>query len=358
MGKSLSLRKRLALRLFTHLRDDQITKHELHTLFWECTLRCNLQCRHCGSDCRTEALQPDMPAKEFFRVLDTQITPHVDPHTLLVILSGGEVLMRKDLEEIGLNLYRREYPWGIVSNGMALDERRFERLLRAGLHSLTISLDGFAEEHRYIRRHPESFDRALKAASRAAAEPSIAFDVVTCVTPKLLPHLEEFRDLLLANGILQWRLFSIFPVGRAAEDPQLQLSDEEFTQLMEFIARERKAGKIRLSYACEGFLGGYEAEVRKQFYSCQAGVSVASIRVDGSISGCTSIRSNFHQGNIYQDDFWEVWQNRFQPFRDRTWAKKGACAECNLFRYCLGNGMHLYDNEQQLLLCHHKRLVR
>lgn len=358
MGRSLGLRKRLALKLFTHLRDQQIAQHELHTLFWECTLRCNLNCRHCGSDCRTEALQPDMPAEDFFRVLDTQVTPHVDPHTVLVVLSGGEVLMRPDLEAIGLNLYRREYAWGMVSNGLALDERRFGRLLQAGLHSLTISLDGFAEDHFYIRRHPESFERALKAAERAAAEPSIAFDVVTCVTPQLLPRLAEFRDLLLAHGIHHWRLFTIFPVGRAAEDPNLQLSDEEFTRLMEFISAERKAKRINLSFACEGFLGGYEAEVRDKFYSCQAGVSVASIRVDGAISGCTSIRSNFHQGNIYKDDFWEVWQNRFQPFRDREWAKKGDCASCGLFRYCLGNGMHLYDDEGRLLLCHHKRLVR
>uniref|UniRef100_UPI004055B8A0 TIGR04133 family radical SAM/SPASM protein n=1 Tax=Alistipes sp. TaxID=1872444 RepID=UPI004055B8A0 len=358
MGRSLGLRKRLALKLFTHLRDQQIAQHKLHTLFWECTLRCNLNCRHCGSDCRTEALQPDMPAEDFFRVLDTQITPHVDPHTVLVVLSGGEVLMRPDLEAIGLNLYRREYAWGMVSNGLALDERRFERLLQAGLHSLTISLDGFAEDHFYIRRHPESFGRALKAAERAAAEPSIAFDVVTCVTPQLLPRLAEFRDLLLAHAIRHWRLFTIFPVGRAAEDPNLQLSDEEFTRLMEFISAERKAKRINLSFACEGFLGGYEAEVRDKFYSCQAGVSVASIRVDGAISGCTSIRSNFHQGNIYKDDFWEVWQNRFQPFRDREWAKKGDCASCGLFSYCLGNGMHLYDDEGRLLLCHHKRLVR
>ena len=60
------------------------------------------------------------------------------------------------------------------------------------------------------------------------------------------------------------------------------------------------------------FLGGYEAEVRDNFYQCAAGISVASIRVDGSISGCTSIRGNFHQGNIYRDDFWEVWEHRFE----------------------------------------------
>lgn len=356
MGKRIGLRKRIGLELFSRLHQQDVERHELRTLFWECTLRCNLNCRHCGSDCRTETLQPDMPAEDFFRTLDTQITPHVDPHRVLVILSSGEVLVRRDLERIGRNLYDREYPWGMVTNGLALDERRFESLLRSGLHAMTVSLDGFAEEHTYIRRNAQSFERALAAAERAAHEPSIAFDVVTCVTPRLLNRIEEFCDLLIDRGIRNWRLFTIFPVGRAASDPGLQLSDEEFTLLMQFIARTRKEGRIQVAYSCEGFLGGYETEVRNRFYTCQAGVSVASIRVDGSISGCTSIRANYHQGNIYRDRFWEVWQNRFEPFRDREWMRREQCADCDMFRYCQGGGMHLRDDEGRLAFCHYERL--
>ncbi len=357
MGKRLSLRKRLGLELFSRLHARNVERHELRTLFWECTLRCNLACRHCGSDCRAEALHPDMPAKDFFRVLDMQITPHVDPHRVLVILSGGEALVRRDLERIGLELYRREYPWGLVTNGLALDRRRFESLLRAGLHTITVSLDGFRDEHTFIRRNPRSFDAALAAAEMVAREESIASDVVTCVTPQLLPRLGEFRDMLIDRGIRSWRIFTIFPAGRAATGDGMQLSDEEFTRLMEFLVRTRREGRIRTSYSCEGFLGGYETEVRDRFYSCQAGVSIASIRIDGSISGCTSIRSNFHQGNIYRDDFWEVWQHRFEPFRDREWARTGECADCAMFRYCLGGGMHLRDDERRLLVCHYRRLI-
>ena len=77
---------------------------------------------------------------------------------------------------------------------------------------------------------------------------------------------------------------------------------------------------------------------------------------DGSISGCTSIRSNFHQGNIYHDNLWDVWQNRFQKYRNRSWAEKGQCSGCDFFKYCKGGGMHLYDNDEQLLFCHLHRL--
>lgn len=109
-------------------------------------------------------------------------------------------------------------------------------------------------------------------------------------------------------------------------------------------------------YGCEGFLGSYEAEVRDSFYICNAGISVASVLADGSISACPSIRADYSQGNIYRDDFMEVWEHRFQPFRDRAWMKKGACASCAFFRYCEGNGMHLHDANGDLLFCHLERL--
>ena len=355
-GRRLGLRKRLGLELFAQLYKRSIEEHPLRTLFWECTLRCNLNCRHCGSDCRAEATVPDMPLEDFLRVVDEQITPHVDPHKVMVVISGGEVLVRKDLERAGLELYRRGYPWGIVTNALALTPERFESLLRAGLHSISVSFDGFEEQHNYIRRNPHSYERALAALRMIAADGTVAYDAVTCVTGSLVPRLEEMKELLIENGIKHWRIFTIFPVGRAADDPTLHLTDEQFREVMEFIRRTRREGRIDLTYACEGFLGGYETEVRDTFYYCSAGVTTASIRVDGALSGCTSIRSNFDQGNIYRDNFWEVWSNRYEPFRNREWARRDECGDCKMFRYCLGGGMHLRDDEGKLLMCHYKRL--
>ena len=188
-------------------------------------------------------------------------------------------------------------------------------------------------------------------------EPELTWDVVTCVNRRNYPYLDELKISLYKIGVRQWRMFTIFPVGRAASHPELQLTDEEFTGLMDFIKEIRKEGKIHLSYGCEGFLGKYEGEVRDSFFACNAGVTVGSILVDGSISACPSIRSDFHQGNIYQDNFMQVWEERFQPFRNRDWMKKDACGDCSFFRYCEGNGMHLRDENGNLLFCHSKRLI-
>ena len=355
---SLSVKQRIGLELQRSLRKTDEQLHPLRTLFWECTLRCNMSCRHCGSDCKVQPDVQDMPAADFLRVVDS-ITPHVDPHKTFIIFTGGEALLRDDLEEVGYELYRREYPWGVVTNGFLLDERRLDSLLASGMHSITVSLDGPEEQHNWIRRHPQSFARATQAIRLLAGCKDILWDVVTCVNPRSYPHLHEFKEYLVSHGVPAWRLFSIFPMGRAAGDPELQLTDEQYRGILDFIKEERvREDRIRVSYSCEGFLGDYERQVRDHFFYCRSGVEVASIRCDGAISGCTSVRSHMDQGNIYRDDFWEVWQNRFQVMRDRRWARKGQCAQCKVWRYCEGSGLHLYDDNGNLLTCHYHRLQK
>lgn len=266
-------------------------------------------------------------------------------------------MLREDLEEVGLELYRRGYPWGVVTNGYLLDAKRLESLMAAGMHSVTVSLDGLEGDHNWLRQHDGSFGKATEAIRLLAAQNDVLWDVVTCVNPHNIGRLAEFRDYLMGLGVRSWRLFSIFPMGRASKNTDLQLTDEQFQCLLNFIEEERAKRVMDISFACEGFLGRYEGKVRDHFFYCRSGVEVASIRCNGAISGCTSVRSNMDQGSIYTDDLWDVWQNRFQNMRDRSWAHKGQCKSCKVWRYCEGNGLHLYDDNGELLTCHYHRLT-
>ncbi len=346
----LSLRRRIALEIARQQREVLKKEHPLRQLFWECTWRCNLNCKHCGSDCKNVSTMPDMPAADFLAAID-KITPHVDPHKVNIVITGGEPLVRKDLESVGLELYRREYPWSIVSNGMLLTPERFRSLRAAGLHAITISIDGLEEDHNWMRGHKESFARAVRAIKLIASAPDIVWDVVTCVNQRNYPHLSELKDFLYSIGVRNWRLFTIFPAGRAAEHPEFRLPPEQFRGLLQFIRDTRKEGKIMASYCCEDFVGDYEGDVRDNFFLCHAGLTVGSILIDGSISACASIRADYSQGNIYKDDFIDVWNNRYKPFRDRGWMRKDQCGDCKFFRYCEGNGMHLRDSDGKLMMC-------
>ncbi len=353
---SFSLKQRVGLELERRLRQNLKQLHPLRQLFWECTLRCNLQCRHCGSDCKMEGFMPDMPAEDFLRVIDEEVTPHVNPHEVMVILSGGEPLMRGDIEDVGRALYRREYPWGMVTNGMLFTEERFRKLYAAGLRSVAVSLDGNEEDHNWMRGHVSSFKNAMRAIRLLASQERVVWDVVTCVNNRNVQYLTQLKNLLYEAGVRQWRLFTIFPAGRASQHPDLQLPGEKLREVLDFIIACRKEGKIHASFACEGFLGAYEGKVRDHLYQCAAGISVASVLIDGSISACTSIRGKYYQGNIYKDRFWDVWEHGFQDYRNRDWMRKGDCADCKMFRYCEGGGMHLRDEEGNLMLCHLKKL--
>ena len=347
---NLSLRRRIALNITKKLQDDVIAEHPLRQLFWECTMRCNLHCRHCGSDCKQTALAPDMPKEVFGKVLDS-VAAKTDPHKVMINITGGEPLMRPDLEDCGRMIYQKGFPWGMVTNGFALTPERYRRLLQCGLRAMTISLDGLEDDHDWMRGRSSSFKRAAAAISMVIQSGEIEFDVVTCVNRRNIGKLLQLKDFLISLGLKEWRLFSIFPSGRAKDDPELRLTREELKYLLDFIKATRKEGIIKTSFACEGFMGNYEGDIRDHFYMCNAGVTVGSVLSDGSISACPSIRADYTQGNIYKDDFMEVWENRFVPYRDRSWMKKDECASCKFWKYCRGGGMHLRDSDGKLMQC-------
>lgn len=332
-------------------------EHRLKQLFWECTLRCNSSCRHCGSDCRTISTAEDMPLEHLLSLLDSRPS-NIDPSLIMVVTTGGEPLLRGDILQCGKEITRRGFRWGMVTNGLLLTEQMLAGLLCSGLDSIAISLDGFEQQHNWMRGNSRGFalaEQAIKSLVRVGDR--VSWDVITCVNSKNIETIEEFKCYLLELGVRRWRIFTIAPMGRALQNPELFLNSTSYRSLMEFISRQRKVGDMRVEYSCEGFLGEYEGRVRDHLFNCVAGVNVASILNDGSISGCLSIRSSYHQGNIYRDNFWKVWEERFQEYRNRQWMRQNECAECKVWRYCRGGAMHLRSDNGEMIQCNYRRII-
>ena len=350
--------KWLLWRLF---RANEIKVHELNYLFWECTTRCNLHCRHCGSDCKTASRDKDMPLGDFLLALDTIPRKYVS-REFTVVLTGGEPLLRPDIEDIGRAIRKRGMGWSMVSNGYFYDRAMHSRLLGAGMGALTISLDGLEQEHEWMRGRSGCYARTLEAISIAAAAPQLNFDVVTCVNKRNLAQLPDICELLAGLGVKQWRLFTVIPIGRAASDPEMKLDDEEFKTLMEFLKARREAAKpgdMNVTFSCEGYLGRYETRVRQVPFLCHAGINIASVLIDGRICACPNIdRDRFSQGSIYSDNLFEVWNTRFREYRNKSWAREGQCRDCPVFNRCLGGGMHNWHGDcSGPLSCHYKKTL-
>ena len=74
MTLQIPLKKRAALELYRAYRKNTAKIHDLSYLFWECTLRCNLNCLHCGSDCKQKSAVKDMPVADFLKTIDLHFT--------------------------------------------------------------------------------------------------------------------------------------------------------------------------------------------------------------------------------------------------------------------------------------------
>ena len=342
------MRNKLFQYIHNRFRDNEIQIHELNYLFWESTWRCNLKCLHCGSDCVSDSKIKDMPFEDFLNA----ILPLKDlyaPDTITVAITGGEPILRNDLAQCGKALRENGFRWGIVTNGFAYNSEIHAKLLSAGMGAVTLSLDGFEDTHNWLRENKKSFNNAVQALDLITSSNRLSYDVVTCVHSKNISELPELKKFLISRNVRVWRLFTIAPIGRATDNEELQLTNQQLKILMDFIAQSRLEKLIDIKFSCESYVGEYERKVRDSYFFCRAGINIASVLIDGSISACPNINRHFVQGNIYNDDFVDVWKNRFDVMRNRSWTKTGICSSCKKYKNCNGGAMHLWDENQDCI---------
>jgi radical SAM enzyme (rSAM/lipoprotein system) len=348
--------QKISQYFFNKFRNNEAQLHELSYLFWECTTRCNLGCMHCGSDCKSISDKKDMPFEDFLKA----VKPLKDKYkadTITVVLTGGEPLLRNDLPDCGRLLRENGFRWGMVTNGYAYTEDIHSRLLSSGMGAVTLSLDGLESTHNWLRANPNSFSRAIKALDLIASSDRLFYDIVTCVYPGNIDELPKLKDFLISHKVKSWRLFTIAPIGRASDNKELILNSNQIKQLMDFISSARADKRLVTSFSCEAYVGTFEKKVRDSFFFCRAGINIASILNDGSVSACPNIDRHFVQGNIYSDSFIDLWENKFEVMRNRTWTKTGICADCDEYGNCGGGAMHMWnENLDCIMSCLNKKM--
>lgn len=334
--------------------------HELRYLFWETTRQCNLSCLHCGSDCTADAsvtgLDKDIVLRTFKEIAD-----HQDASRIMLVVTGGEPLVRRDLFLILSKAGEMGFKLGMVTNGWALSKEVAQLIYNTGISSIVVSLDGPEEIHDWLRNRKGSFNRAVSAIGYLKEVGVPIVEAITCVTPRLLPYMDDTYRIVVSSGATHWRIFNIFPIGRAKNNPDVLITPENFRALIPEIIRLRKTGmkeNITVNLSEEGWLGwDYEKDLRDTPYFCRAGINISGIMADGTIAACPNLPQWFSQGNIKSDSFVNVWENRYSIFRNRNWMKKGICENCPEFPVCQGNSLHIWDPEtEQPSWCHYNIL--
>ncbi len=344
--------KQLLHRSYKNL---ETRSHELIYLFLEITRRCNLNCLHCGSDCTSREQSPELTTTSWLKIID-YFSRYFSPR-LNFILTGGEPLLHPDLLTIADALQAARRRWGMVSNAQLHTPDVLNALMARGLSSMTLSLDGAEQSHDHLRHRPGAYHKTLAALHLLGQSKLEYKDVVTCVYPRNLGELEGVAEILLAAGIKSWRLFRIFPSGRAHDNSELLLDAEQTRWLLQWIRDHRprlKKRGLQVDFSCEGYMPWqWDTAVRSEPFFCRAGINIASILADGSITGCSNNQSRFTQGNILRDNFTQVWEEGFLDFRDRQWASTGKCAKCREWKYCQGSSIHLWqDGSDEVGFCY------
>jgi len=332
--------------LHQHYKKSEIKDHYLRYLFLEITRNCNLVCRHCGSDCTAQTTARQLTTESWIRILE-RIASDFSPLPTLV-LTGGEPIIHPEFSTLIRSIKNQQFRWGIVSNGYALDQNKLSEMIQQNLYSITVSLDGLEASHNWLRGKKDSFAQTIDALRRIGASPVPIKDVVTCVTSRNLSELDVIADLLIDLHIQSWRLFRIFPSGRAKKNPDLDLSKAQTREMIGWIEDRKPQLKKRgldLSLSCEGWLPfATDKKVRNHPFFCRAGINIASILCDGTITGCSNNDQRFYQGNVLNDNFGYVWNNRFETLRNRQWVKHTSCGSCCHYDICEGGSIHLWRN--------------
>lgn len=278
----------------------------------------------------------------------------------MVAVTGGEPLMRADIFDVLAEIGLLGFPWGMVTNGMLVDEKVVRRCAETGMRTVSISLDGNEEAHNWLRRNPQSFSKAVNAIKLFSQAGFLGLlGVITCAHPRNVDHLEELYHFLRSIGVEEWRIFNIFPKGRAKINHELVSDGAMLQKVLTFIKAKREEDPdYPISFCEEGYLGcSWERLVRDFPFYCGAGVNIGGLLCDGSYSACPSLSREWVQGNVSELPFHEAWETRYQNMRNRRWMKNDWCGDCREWKNCQGSSLHTWDWEtNRPQMCHFRML--
>jgi radical SAM protein with 4Fe4S-binding SPASM domain len=307
-------------------------KDVLRILQMQLTNQCNLRCDHCyaGSDSRGHRGMTLDQVK-------TMIDEFVDLGGLRLFLTGGEIMLRPDLEEIIVYAKAQNLFVYLNTNGYAISPAKAKRLVELGVGAVNISVDGAdAETHDTFRRRKGSFDRAMSAIESFCGE-GIPLGVQMTVHKKNLGQAAALFDEVQPKGVSQCYFVRMVPQGRAEENSDLVPTGQEFYDTMVALEKRRvehraaelaKRGEtVSPAEPAQG-----EAPVAEEIQKgtrCTAGTAQVYVRSDGACYPCTALdREQMCMGHYPESTLEEIWTRQVGPANDLREFNHGSIEHC------------------------------
>ncbi len=315
---------------------------------WEITGRCNLNCIHCRSASTMGSDQGDFSLEESKALID-DITSFAKP---VVVLSGGEPLLREDVFEIAAYGTAKGLRMALATNGSLINDEICKQIKDSGIRIVSLSLDGStAEIHDDFRKQPGAFVSTLKAAKTLKSH-GIEFLINSSFTKRNQADIPDVYNLARKIGAVAWYMFMIVPMGRGEDLMSELISKEDYEEILKWhFDMELKEKDMLVRPTCaphyyriiqqEAKAKGLDFERRNLKFGtggakgCIAAQSIAFIGNRGDVQPCSYFPKS--AGNVRDKSFREIWEDSplFQDIRSFK-DYKGRCGSCEYLSVCGG----------------------
>jgi len=300
---------------------------------WNLTRECNLKCPHCYINATTQPLINELTTEESKNLID-QICEVSRP---LLILSGGEPLLRKDVYELVRYGAAKGLKMGLGSNGSLIDGVAAKKLKEAGIETVSISLDSnIPEQHDEFRGVSGSWEKAVRAI-KALRENGVLVQVNTTVTQQNYDQIDDIMSLAEKLGVENFHLFFLVPTGRGVKIADISPAKYEDMIKTAFAKAAKHKLNVRPSCAPQFMRIAKDRglDMRQWIRGCIAGLYYCRVYPNGDITPCPYLPIKL--GNIREKSFKDIWFNSevFKSLRDFN-ALKGKCGVCEYRAVCGG----------------------
>ena len=312
--------------------------HLPHVVAWNLTRRCNLACSHCyisaGSWHTDDA---EMSTDEVFRIADEILEVNPAP---MFVLSGGEPLLRDDLEAIARHATAGGATVVVGTNGTLLTEGRIAGLKEAGVTGVAISVDSLdARYHDRFRHGGGALEDTLAAVGRLR-EAELDFIVQTSLTAGNRSEISGIAAWAADAGAVSFNLYFLVATGRGQRMRGLTPAENEAV-LLDVVELERRyRGRMMVRTKCQPQLmrhvvrGDPDSPLLGYETRCPCGIHYARITPEGKVTPCPY--APVVAGDLRRSSFADVWFGSPALAALRAGELGGKCGACEYRKVCGG----------------------
>jgi len=324
-------------------------------VIWNLVRRCNLTCKHCYSISTDIDFPGELSTQEVFKVMDDLKQFHVP----VLILSGGEPLLRPDIFEISLHAKEMGFYTALSTNGTLIDETNIDDIAAVGYDYLGISIDGVRETHDRFRQKRGAYDASINAI-RLCHDADIKVGMRFSITQDNAYELPKLLAIMAKEGIEKFYLSHLNYGGRgkrhSKNDTLHRITREAMDLLFETCWEDIQAGHSRefvtgnndadgvylLQWIKRKFPEKYDHMRNKlaQWGGNSSGINIANIDNLGNVHPDT-FWWDYNLGNVKERAFSDIWQDTSDPLmaglKQSPRPLRGRCGVCPFLDVCGGN---------------------